>query len=269
MEGIEQLLTILGADIIIDKDKNYKGFKLTNSVPYFKELNRLTGNFKITLAKYSGEQDFFILSNRISSIQFRLMSYYQRNCLDSYPDELEKAEIKKIYILQEIEENKKSGLFSLKKVLEKEIEICRNITQYLFQVYNELESKKLSKNQPVADSPLLEKVRFEGELTVLVGTFLALYKSKKISFNKEFRYTSEEKHFADFIQKNFLFKKGKEYSAITAAAKALADIRNYHENTADVTKGKVLTLLSDSINYLTNLKEELDNNTLRHKKSED
>lgn len=263
MEPIEALLNLLGSEIKLQGDDSYKNFELKNRHLYFSHLENLTNQFKIALVKQASTVNFFDLLKKITDIQQHLTNYYQTEILSIEPIEtgIDKPEVKEWEDYQK-KKFRDNSLHFLSIVIRHEIDGARDIKNFIIKTYDQT-TQIIQSNQE--SGAILERVRFEGDQYILVALFQGLQLTKKLSFNKESTYPTEQIHFENFLEKNFSYKSGMKYMPVKNVKKALADIRQQYQSTADTAKEKVDSILELTINSLNDFKEELKKTELRHK----
>ncbi len=266
MVQVENLLTLLGTNIRLGEDESYKGYSLKDRILYMKDLSELANKFKSELAKTAEKEDFFSLMSRISNIQDSLMIYHESEIVSIEPFEtgIDLPEVK-AWEAQQRKSFRDNGLYFLKEILEYEIFLCRDLKSFVIQVYNEgLPQLGINKSQ-MQEFGMLERVNFEGEQSTLVGIMYIFSETKRMLYNTENRYASYDKHFTDFLEKNFAFKKGSKYTPVINAKVALSEIRNSSRSTGENSKKQVVQMIDECIDYLSKYKEEVIALNIHHK----
>ncbi len=260
METTPKLFQYLGIGIHTNFEDNrlkYKHIFVDESPRYIHELEQMFDDFRIEYQRDIKEVDSFDLLAQITDIIDNLTIYFYNEVEFSKPyiTELpERAEEER----REKKRYRDNQLHLLEPTIEREIKLAKKVKKFIVKHRSTVPA---SAHKQIL--PLQERVNFEGKQTTLVALFFTLQLISKLTFNKKSMYSTEQKHLEDFLEKNFAYKNGLKYEDVKNVEKALSDLRQQYEKTADVAKKNVLTMIDDCITFLSAFKEQLEVTEMR------
>lgn len=260
METTTKLFELLGANTATTFEKNklkYKHIFAEDGAAYIHELANLYDGFRIEYRKFASTIDTFSLLAQSSEILDSLMTYFQDEVIFYKPHITEFEELQKIE-KEQTDKYRKNHLHFLELIMLQEIKIARKVKNFIVE-HRPVRSNDSEKSS----SSLLERVRFEGNLSTLVTLFYTLQLNGKMSFNKVHSYPTDQKHLEAFLENNFSYKRGTTYPEVKNVDKALSDLRDPNTDTAANSKEKVLVIIDDTINSLTEFKLKIPDTRLR------
>lgn len=262
MEATEKLFLYLGEGIHTNFEQNklkYKHFVVEDGKIHIQELDQFYDDFRIEFQNHKSEIDAFDLLARITDIIDRLTNYFHDEVLFYKSQETEIPELAE-YEHNTLKKYRDNQLHLLEPIIKHEIKIAKKVKRFII---DKRQTSPAPVNSP--STPLKERVLFEGDQATLVTLFYSLLLIKKLTFNKTGSYSTEQKHFEDFLQNYFSYKNGLKYFEVKNVAKALADLRQQYEDTADLAKERVLAMIDSTISYLNTYKSEIQATSIRHK----
>ncbi len=261
MDSTPILFQYLGIGLHSNFEENklkYKHIFVEDGITYKHELDEMYDDFRIEFLKDKNEVDTFDLLNQITTIidDLTVFHYEEIELYKPYITELpEFAEFERL-------EKKKyhdNQTHLLDPIVKYEIKIAKKVKQFIVK-HRPLVTAHVTKQV----LPLQERVIFEGEQSTLVTLFYALQLIKKLTFNKDNKYATDQLHLEDFLQKNFAYKKGMKYEDVKHAGKAISDIRHPFNDTGVDAKEKALLIIDACIKFLDEVKEEVRKVVVRH-----
>lgn len=258
MDSTPLLFKFLGIGLHTNFEANklkYKHIFVEDGVTYRHELEQMFDDFRIEFRKDKHEIDSFDLLNQITTIidDLTIFHYEEIEFFKPYITDLpEYVEFERL----EKKRYRDNQLHLLEPIVKYEIKIAKKVKQFIVK-------HRPTFSSPATKQPLKERVIFEGEQTTLITLFHSLQLINKLTFNKNNKYSTDQLHLEDFLQQNFAYKKGMKYEDVKHAGKALSDLRHQLQDTADVAKKNLLSIIDCCIKFFDDLKEQVTKTDLR------
>lgn len=264
MEATEKLFLYLGEGIHTNFEGNrlkYKHIFIQEGKEYMQELNELYDDFRIEFKKHLSATDAFDLLARITDTIDTLTNYYYDEVIFYKSQETELPELAE-YEQRVRRQYRDNQLHLLEPVIKHEIKIAKKAKRFIIE---KRQTTPASVNS--STNPLKERILFEGDQITLITLFHSLQLIKKLTFNKTESYSTEQKHFEDFLQNYFSYRSGTKYVEVKNVAKALADLRQQYGATADDAKKRVMTMIDATIVFLNTYKADFEKTSLKYKET--